>query len=86
MLAVRAPLLRRFRLEPLNGMEHHLCGGLELELFLDAIAEGIDCGDGEVQVLGDLARAFALPSMRKTSISRSLSKAIGEAGWLSGRA
>ena len=53
-------LLRRFLPGPLDGVEHDLGGGFEMELFLDAVPEGVDGGDRDLEVLGDLAGAFAL--------------------------
>ena len=46
--------------DPLDGVEHHLGGVLELKFFLDAIAEGMNRGNGKVQLFRNLAGRFAL--------------------------
>ena len=53
-------LSRRFVLDPLQGPQHHFGGSLELQFFFDAIAEGIDGGNGKVQLVGNDADALAL--------------------------
>ena len=44
----------------MNGPQHQLGRGFELQLLLDAVAEGLDGGNGETQLLRDLAVAFLI--------------------------
>jgi hypothetical protein len=51
----------RFALDPVDGMQDQLGGGLEMQLLFDTVAKGLDGGNGEPKVLGDLPSALALP-------------------------
>src|ERR1051326_4241371 len=57
--------IRRFLSRPLNRVQHDFRSGLKMELFLNAVAERIDGGYGDVEVLGDLSRAFAMAQHSK---------------------
>ena len=58
--ALGCRLLSHFIPQPLDGMEHHLGGALQVQLVLDTIAEGVDGRNGKAEILGNLAHALAL--------------------------
>ena len=46
--------------DPLRGVQEQFRGVLQLQLFLDAVAKGIDGGHRQFQILGDLAGGLPL--------------------------